>query len=166
MTLARALDAYHRAVSTGALQMFRIDPIDRLGIPVASASLRLGNGPGAVLHGNGYGRTDEEARVGALGELVEETFCEYAMQRMPRVHGSHTALVRARGPTAVVDPLTLGLPAGSPYTPDMPLVWVEVQRLATGERVLVPEEYVAIHPGHLQAARRSSRPSPTARARG
>ncbi|AFE03347.1 hypothetical protein COCOR_00215 [Corallococcus coralloides DSM 2259] len=150
MSIARAIDAYHHAVSTGALQMFRIDPIDRLGIPVASASLALGGGTGAVLHGNGYGRTDEEARVGALGELVEETFCELAMHRMPRVHGSYAALVRARGPTAVADPLTLGLPAGSPYQPDLPLVWVEMQRLATGERVLVPEEYVAIHPGQLQ----------------
>lgn len=150
MSVARALDAYHRAVSTGALQVFRIDPIDRLGVPVVSASLRIGTSPGAALHGNGYGRTDDEARVGAMGELVEETFCEYAMLRMPRIHGSYAALVRARGPTAVADPLTLGLPAGSPYRPDMPLVWVEVQRLSTGERVLVPEEYVAIHPGQLQ----------------
>lgn len=150
MSLAQALDAYFRAVSAGPLQLFRIDPIDRLGVPVASASLRMGDGPGAVLHGNGYGLTGDEARVGALGELVEETFCEYAMQRMPRVHGSYAALVRARGPTAVADPLTLGLPAGSPYHPDLALVWVEVQRLATGERVLVPEEFVAIHPGQLQ----------------
>ncbi|RKH39302.1 YcaO-like family protein [Corallococcus sicarius] len=150
MSLAQALDAYFRAVSAGPLQLFRIDPIDRLGVPVASASLRMGDGPGAVLHGNGNGLTGDEARVGALGELVEETFCEYAMQRMPRVHGSYAALVRARGPTAVADPLTLGLPAGSPYHPDLALVWVEVQRLATGERVLVPEEFVAIHPGQLQ----------------
>ncbi|MFB1483381.1 YcaO-like family protein [Corallococcus sp. RDP092CA] len=150
MSIARALDAYHRAMTTGALQLFRIDAIDRLGIPVASASLRLGNEPGAVLHGSGYGRTDEEARVGALGGLVEGTFCALAMHRMPRVHGSYAALVRARGPTAVADPLTLGLPAGSPYQPDLPLVWVEMQRLSTGERVLVPEEYVAIHPGQLQ----------------
>ena len=150
MSLAQALDAYFRAVSAGPLQLFRIDPIDRLGVPVASASLRMGDGPGAVLHGSGNGLTGDEARVGALGELVEEIFCEYAMQRMPRVHGSHAALVRARGPTAVADPLTLGLPAGSPYHPDMALVWVEVQRLATGERVLVPEEFVAIHPGQLQ----------------
>ncbi|RKH63922.1 YcaO-like family protein [Corallococcus llansteffanensis] len=150
MSVAQALDVYFRAVSSGALQLFRIDPIDRLGVPVASASLRLGDGPGAVLHGNGYGLTGDEARVGALGELVEEVSCEYAMQRMPRVHGSYAALVRARGPTAVADPLTLGLPAGSPYHPDMALVWVEAQRLATGERVLVPEEFVAIHPGQLQ----------------
>lgn len=164
MTIARALDAYHRAMSTGALQLFRIDPIDRLGIPVASASLRLGNGPGAVLHGNGHGLTDEESRVGALGGLVEGTFCELAMHRMPRVHGSYAALVRARGPTAVADPLTLGLPAGSPYQPDMPLVWVEMQRLSTGERVLVPEEYVAIHPGQLQG--RAPLITPTAHGQG
>ncbi|RKG76311.1 YcaO-like family protein [Corallococcus terminator] len=150
MSVSQAMDAYFRAVSTGALQTFRIDGLDRLGVPVVSASLRMGAGPGVVLHGNGYGITEEDAHVGALGELVEEVFSEHAMGRMPRVHGSYAALVRARGPTAVVDPLTLGLPAGSPYRPDMPLVWVEVQRLSTGEQVLVPEEFVAIHPGQLQ----------------
>ncbi|CAM4080119.1 YcaO-like family protein [Corallococcus sp. ZKHCc1 1396] len=150
MSVSQALDAYFRAVSTGALQTFRMDPIDRLGVPVVSASLRTGGTPDAVSHCSSYGLTEEEAHVGALGELVEETFAELAMKRMPRIHGSYAALVRARGPTAVVDPLTLGLPAGSPYQPDMPLVWVEVQRLATGERVLVPEEFIAIHPGQLQ----------------
>jgi thiazole/oxazole-forming peptide maturase SagD family component len=148
MSITQALEAYQRAVETGALQTFRIDPLDRLGIPVASASLRMGN---TVLHGNGYGTTEEQAHVGALGELVEETCCEHAMLRMPRVHGDYATLARTRGPTAVVDPLTLGLPAGSPYRPDMPLVWMEMQRLSTGERVLVPEEFVAIHPGLLQS---------------
>ncbi|MCY1040840.1 YcaO-like family protein [Corallococcus sp. bb12-1] len=150
MSVSQALDAYFRAVSTGALQTFRIDPIDRLGIPVVSTSLRMGGEPGSVSHCSSYGVTEEDAHVGALGELVEETFAEHALKQMPRVHGSYAALVRDRGPTAVADPLTLGLPAGSPYRPDMPLVWVEVQRLSTGEKVLVPEEFVAIHPGQLQ----------------
>ncbi|RYZ42105.1 MAG: hypothetical protein EOO71_09435 [Myxococcaceae bacterium] len=150
MSVSQALEAYFRAVATGALQTFRIDPIDRLDVPVVSASLRLGPQPGAVAHCYGYGMTEEEAHVGALGELVEETFSEHAMLRMPRVHGSYAALVRDRGPTAVADPLTLGLPAGSPYRPDMPLVWVEAWRLSTGEKVLVPEEFIAIHPGQLQ----------------
>jgi thiazole/oxazole-forming peptide maturase SagD family component len=150
MNIAQALDAYHRAMPRGELHLFRIDALDRLGVPVTVANLRVGDGPHDVTFGNGYGATEDEARVGAMGELAEDTFSELAMLRMPRVHGSYTTLVRARGPSAVVDPLTLGLPAGSPYHPEMPLVWVEMQRLSTGEPVLVPEEFVAIYPGQLQ----------------
>ncbi|RKH10538.1 hypothetical protein D7X74_27320 [Corallococcus sp. CA047B] len=150
MSLAQALDAYFHALPAGELHLFRIDALDRLGVPVTLSSLRMDDGPHGVTQGNGHGNTEDEARVGALGKLAEDTFAELAMKRMPRVHGSYATLVRARGPTAVADPLTLGLPAGSPYRPDMPLVWVEVKRLSTGERVLVPEEFVAIHPGQLQ----------------
>ncbi|RYZ42104.1 MAG: hypothetical protein EOO71_09430 [Myxococcaceae bacterium] len=150
MSLAQALDAYSHALPAGELHLFRIDAIDRLGVPVTISNLRMNDGPNGVTHGNGYGHTEDEARVGALGELAEDTFAELALKRMPRVHGSYVTLVRARGPTAVADPLTLGLPAGSPYRPDMPLVWVEVKRLSTGERVLVPEEFIAIYPAQLQ----------------
>ncbi|EAU65061.1 conserved hypothetical protein [Stigmatella aurantiaca DW4/3-1] len=132
----------------GELLLFRDDGIDRLGIPVVASSLRMEKGPWITSHG--YGATEEEAMVSAIGELAEEVFAEKTLAGLPRFHGSYTEMVRLRGTRGVADPLTLGLPAGSPYQPDMPLTWLEMKRLSTGEPVLVPEEFVAIHPGQLR----------------
>ena len=59
--------------------------------------------------------------------------------------------MQAEGADRVVDPRTLCLPAGSPYEAAMPLTWVPVQRVRTGEDVLVPVEFVASEPGELPA---------------
>ncbi|HEX8439970.1 YcaO-like family protein [Archangium sp.] len=147
MSLKAARDAYARAMPPGELLLFRDDAIDRVGIPVVASSLRMRGGPWITSHG--YGATEEEGMVSAIGELAEEVFAEKALTSLPRFHGSYTELVCARGASGVADPLTLSLPAGSPYHPDMLLTWVEVRRLSTGEPVLVPEEYVAIHPSQL-----------------
>ncbi|RYZ42106.1 MAG: hypothetical protein EOO71_09440 [Myxococcaceae bacterium] len=150
MSLAEALEAYSRVMPSGAPMRFRIDPLDRLGVPVVSASLRLGDRPGEALSANGYGATEDEAHIGALGELTEELRADLAIPRMPRMHATYAELVTALGEAAVADPLTLGLPAGSPYRPDMPLVWVELKRLSTGETVLVPEEFIGVRAAHLR----------------
>ena len=147
MSLKAARDAYARAMPPGELLLFRDDAIDRVGIPVVASSLRMKDGPWITSHG--YGATEEEGMVSAIGELAEEVFSERTLMTLPRFHGSYNELVRMRGSAGVADPLTLSLPAGSPYHPDMLLTWVEMQRLSTGERVLVPEEYVAIHPSQL-----------------
>ncbi|HZH14601.1 MAG TPA: YcaO-like family protein [Archangium sp.] len=147
MSLKAARDAYARAMPPGELLLFRDDAIDRVGIPVVASSLRMKDGPWITSHG--YGATEEEGMVSAIGELAEEVFSERTLMTLPRFHGSYNELVRTRGSAGVADPLTLSLPAGSPYHPDMLLTWVEMQRLSTGERVLVPEEYVAIHPSQL-----------------
>lgn len=146
--LAEALEAYTRAMPAGELLLFRDDGIDRLGVPVVASSLRMENGPWITSHG--YGATEEEAHVSAIGELAEEVYAEKTLAERPRFQGSYTELVGQRGAQGVADPLTLGLPAGSPYHPDMPLTWMEMTRLSTGEPVLVPEEFVAIHPGQLR----------------
>jgi ribosomal protein S12 methylthiotransferase accessory factor len=147
MSLKAARDAYARAMPPGDLLLFRDDAIDRVGIPVVASSLRMKGGPWITSHG--YGATEEEGEVSAIGELAEEVFAERTLTSLPRFHGSYTEMVRARGTSGVADPLTLSLPAGSPYHPDMLLTWVEMERLSTCERVLVPEEYVAIHPSQL-----------------
>jgi ribosomal protein S12 methylthiotransferase accessory factor len=146
--LDEALEAYTRAMPAGELLLFRDDGIDRVGVPVVASSLRMANGPWITSHG--YGATELEAHVSAIGELAEEVFAEKALAERPRVQGSYAELVRQRGIHGVADPLTLGLPAGSPYHPDLPLTWMEMTRYATGEPVLVPEEFVAIHPGQLR----------------
>ncbi|MFC7736986.1 YcaO-like family protein [Roseomonas sp. GCM10028921] len=126
------------------VSVFRIDNLDRTGVPVAQANLILENEPATV--GYGYGFTEAEAEVGALGELCEEVHCGRHVAEAPRVTGSFAALSRER---AVVDPLTLCLPAGSHYTPEMALPWIEAQRWPSGEPVLVPREWVAAYPYQL-----------------
>ena len=121
----------------------RIDGLDRIGIPVVQAAV-LGDG-GQVTAGYGYGTTEIEAQVGALGELCEEVHAGAWLARAPRRAASHAALVRACGPGAALDPLTLCLAAGSDYTPDQELSWVEGRHWPSGEAVLVPAEWVAAH---------------------
>jgi ribosomal protein S12 methylthiotransferase accessory factor len=147
-SLIQAREAYRSAFPPGELEMFREDPIDRVGVPAVAASLRLKTGTQFATHG--YGATLEEAEVGALGEMAEAVFTEAALRAHPRVSGSYNELVRQHGPSAVVDPLTLCLTAGSRYDADMPLLWVQVTRLSTRERVYIPEEWVATWPGELQ----------------
>ena len=148
MSLKDACETYRRTLPPGELEMFREDPIDRVGIPAVAASLRLKTGTQFATHG--YGATLEEAEVGALGEMAETAFTEAALRVMPRETGSYAELLARRGPRGVMDPLRLSLPAGSFYHADMPLTWATVTRLTTGEPVLVPEEWVATWSGELK----------------
>ena len=141
MNLIEIAQAYRRHLPAGLLHTFRIDALDRLGVPVVT--VRLTQDDGTTFEGIGYGATAEEAMVGALGELSEEAHCERALRDMPRVVGSYVELLRQRGERGMADPLTLCLPAGSSYQPEQPLVWVAATRVATGESVLVPEEFAA-----------------------
>jgi thiazole/oxazole-forming peptide maturase SagD family component len=127
---------------------FRIDGLDRIGVPVVQANLILPGEPATT--GYGYGFSEVEARVGALGELCEEVHVGKWLARAPRVVASYAELARTRGERAVLDPRTLCLPAGSPYTPDMPLSWVEGRRWPSDEAVLVPREWVAAYPYQLR----------------
>ena len=132
----------------GRVDVFRIDAMDRIGVPVVQASLILSDEPATV--GYGYGLDSVEAEVGALGELCEEVHAGKWLASAPRIVASYAELLRAHGAGAVADPLTLCLPAGSDYSPDMPLSWVEGRRWATGETVLVPREWVAAYPYQLK----------------
>ena len=141
-------DAYAQGLPEGELQVFRDDALDRLGIPVVAAAQRTPSGDWIPAHG--YGATEDEGVVSALGELVEEVYADRLMATRPRFHGSYHQMVAERGASGVADPLTLCLPAGSAYHADLPLIWVETQRLTTGETVLLPEEYVATDPCQLK----------------
>ena len=132
---------------SGHVSVFRIDALDRIGIPVVQASLILPDEPATI--GYGYGFEPIEAEVGALGELCEEVHVGAWIKTAPRIVASFAELSRTRGAQGVVDPLTLCLPAGSPYTADMPLSWVEAQRWPSGEPVAVPKEWVAAYPYQL-----------------
>ncbi len=139
---------YHANFLEGKLSQFRVDGIDRLGLPVWIAGMTLPDG--TLLDGYGYGATPDEAAVGAYGELSEQIHSTASMQRRKPVFGSYAELARERGKTGVVDPLTLCLPAGSEYRPDMQLAWAEAVRHSSGETVLVPWEFAAVSFGQMR----------------
>ena len=141
----QAVTAYRRALPEGRVFAYPLDPLDHLGLPVWSAELFAGRGE-VHHHGVGYGATDGRAAVGAFGELCEELFAGEAIKTMRRRWASYRDLLFEVGPEGVLDPVTACLPAGSSYTPEKPLRWVEARRWATGEPVLVPLELAAASP--------------------
>ncbi len=151
--LAGVAQAFQDSLPRGAeVIVSRIDSLDRIGVPVVQAVLLGPDSP--ALSGYGYGVTELEARVGALGELCEEAHVGATIAAAPQTLASYAALAARLGEHAVLDPLTLCLPAGSAYTPDMPLSWVAGQRWPDAAPVMVPAEWVAAHPYQLAAPAR------------
>lgn len=131
----------------GRVLVFRIDGLDRIGLPVVQATLLMPDQPATI--GYGYGVTDIEAEVGALGELCEEVHVGAWVADAPFRTGSYADLAREVGPRNIADPLSLCLPAGSDYAADTVLDWVSAQRWPTADAVLVPREWVAAYPYQL-----------------
>ena len=127
---------------TAETTVFRIDALDRLGIPVVQANLLTPERPTIV--GHGYGLTEAEAATGALGELCEEVHLGTWVMRQEPTQASYNTLVARLGARGVADPLTLCLPAGSDYDPDAPRTWLPARRYPSDEQVLVPLEWIAI----------------------
>ena len=144
-----AISAYRRALPDGEVLAYPLDPLDRLGLPVWSAELFASRG--SMHHGVGYGDSDERAAIGAFGELSETLFAGDAVKRLRPRRASYEDLLREAGPDGVVDPLAVCLPAGSGYSPEKPLRWLEARRWATDEPVLVPLELVAASPMDVEA---------------
>ncbi len=135
---------------SGELSILRIDDLDRTRVPVVQANLLLAGQP--VTTGHGYGFAPIEAEVGALGELCEEVHCAAWLARAPVTVASTTELVATHGAGHVIDPLTLCLPAGSPYTPDMKLSWVAVTRWPDRAQAFAPRDWVASHGADIAGA--------------
>ena len=148
-TLIQAVDAYRAALPPGRLMEFSLTPLDRLGIPIQALTLFPSNGEDGVrlswplCEGIGYGETLAAARVGAYGELTEEVSSSAALIRLPRRTASYREMLAQSGVRGVVDPVTLCLEAGSSYTPDTILEWIEIRRWSTDEPVFIPAEFVA-----------------------
>ncbi|MBL7253498.1 YcaO-like family protein [Paractinoplanes lichenicola] len=167
MFLATVISQYRTVLSRfGEVVSFDISALDRLGVPVTSCSLAV---DGRLKHhGNGYGATPEAAEVSGLGELAENVMSalDLADRHAAARTGSYAELVAAEGRDRVADPRTLGLPAGSPYDAAMPLVWLPMTRRATGETVLVPEDFVASGPSEVRGPRRLITPISNGRGAG
>ncbi|QQP90532.1 YcaO-like family protein [Skermanella sp. TT6] len=147
MSLQPVIKAYTENLPPGELEHFRVDGLDRIGVPVVFACHRQRDG--SQFDSFGYGASFDQALVGVLGELAENVQADTVLRQAERVRGSYDDLVAARGERGVCDPLTLCLPAGSDYAPDKPLTWVAARRFPSGEPVLVPYEFAACYRSQL-----------------
>lgn len=138
---------YRAALPAGHMVDLPLAGIDRIGVPFWVLTFYPDDGPTNA--GSGYGLTDAESHMGAFGELTEVVSANMALRTMPREYGSYSQMVARYGSTAVADPLTLCLEAGSDYTPDKPLHWVTAQRYGTEQTVLVPLDFVACQPSDV-----------------
>ena len=150
--------AMRAALPPGELEEIETGALDVLGLPVISCTFfpAAEAGPGTpVTSSHGYGATPGAARTGALGELTEESRLSATTRRRRPRRADYASLLRERGPQRVADPLTLVLPAGSPYTADRPLDWLPARRWTAGsgpgEEVLVPAELVGVYSPDLPA---------------
>lgn len=144
--LPDAAQAYIEALPRGRITAFPLTALDRTGLPVWKVALFLDDErrlPGSMPSGYGYGTTDGDAIVGALGEVAESIWPTLALMDAPWRLGSYRALAAEVGPDGIADPLTLCLPAGSAVDHDTSLAWTAAVRARNGERVLVPLDIAA-----------------------
>ncbi len=139
-----ALDAvigsFVSALGAGGLSEFALTALDTVGVPVWAT---WWTGGGMATGGIGYALTEQRARVGALGECIEQVLSSRALRASVRRSGSLAGMRREVGADAVVDPRLLGLPAGVEIDDDRPLQWLPTRRLRDDATVWVPAEFVA-----------------------
>ncbi|MGE7413089.1 YcaO-like family protein [Methylobacterium tarhaniae] len=143
--LPDAVRAYLDVLPPGRIVGFPLAPLDRTGVPCWFVSLFLDDPyfVGAMPSGIGYGATDGEAIIGSVAEIAENLMPSLALIPRKKERGSYHDLVRVFGAGSVADPLTLGLPAGSPVDRDTVLEWTGTVRARTGETVLMPLDLAA-----------------------
>ena len=141
------------ALENATVFEFPFGAIDRLDAPLWSVVLLAPDG--ALNDGFGYGPTLQRAQTSAWGEAIEWFHARESLKQTPRVHASFAEL-RAQGENAL-DPVALNLQVGTPYTPQMPLRWIEIRRHPDGQTALVPIEFVAPRYADIEAAADPSR---------
>ena len=138
MTLEEVAARYKAALPEGTFFHFPITAMDvtaQAGV-CAWTNIFL---PGPLGGGDGYGLSDAEAEVGALGELHERLQSLWVVPTLETERASYNNLVEGYGADAVVDPVTLGLPAGSEYHPDMSRLWTQMRRYPEGSKWVLLE---------------------------
>ena len=156
MSLTPVIDHYETVLTRfGQVVEFDISGLDRLGIPVTSCSLAV---DGAFRHhGNGYGATDEAARVSGLGELAEgvvsadRVWSGFGPRAGP---ASYAELVAAEGRDRVADPGRCACRRARPTRRRGRWSGCRPTRVRTGETVWLPEEFVASEPGEVSGPSR------------
>lgn len=107
MSLRKVIDAYRANLPPGDLEHFRVDALDRIGVPVVFACHRQNDG--AQFDAFGYGATEEQALVGVLG-TDRECPGRHGPARNRARHRQPQRSAARRGAAAICDPLTLCLP--------------------------------------------------------
>lgn len=118
----------------GITRIADVTDLDILGIPVFN-SIRPRAAPGLNTVTSGKGVTPLAARVSAMMEAIERTWCEPPFAEPPR-RASYSELRQAQVP--VLDPRRLILRRGHTWTEDASLAWWPVRELLSDTEVLVP----------------------------
>jgi ribosomal protein S12 methylthiotransferase accessory factor len=118
----------------GITRIADVTALDVLGIPVFH-SMRPAAAPGLNTVTSGKGATRQAAKVSAMMEAIERTWCEPPIDGIG--HGPSYAELRRAG-VPVLDPRKLILRRGHTWTEDAPLAWWPVRELGSGIEVLVP----------------------------
>ena len=137
--LEEVRERYKAALPEGTFFHF---PMTALGAALTPSGVRAWTSlflPGPLGGGDGYGLSDTEAEVGSLGELHERVQSLWVVPTLEKQRGSYNDLVDLYSADAVVDPVTLGLPAGCDYSPDKPRFWVQMQRYPEGSKWVLLE---------------------------
>lgn len=135
------INAYARSLPRGKFTEFALSKMDKLNVEFWLATLYPENAPSNA--GSGYGLTADAARIGAYGELTEVVNANRAIAEMKLIEGCYADLIRQYGTRGIVNPIELCLEVGSDYTHRQTLYWATCERVRTGEKVLVPLDFVA-----------------------
>lgn len=146
-TLQNAASRYLRALPDGQVWCFPVTDLDPGGVPSYSVTVL----PGVSGGGHGYGASELEAEVGALGELHERLQSSLHVPTLETELASYREMVSVYGEVGVLEPPHLPLDAGAPYTPHLPRHWLTVRRYPDDHEMFVPIEAVASSPSELPA---------------
>ena len=146
--LDAALALYRDSLPPGEVTTFRIDGVDRLGIPVVDATYLPADAT-HNLYGVGYGATEAEALVGAYGELCEDAHHSRAFVALDLARGTYPEMRARHGGDAVIDPVRLGLEAGTEGVDERRLRWAPVTRFRDGAPCWCPAEFVTSYNAEL-----------------
>jgi ribosomal protein S12 methylthiotransferase accessory factor len=129
-------DALARASFTrcGITRIADVTELDDLAIPIFN-SFRPTAAPGLNTVTSGKGMTPAAARVSAMMEAIERTWCEQRAGEPP-LRASYAELREAGVP--VLDPRRLILKRGHTWTQNTSIGWWPVRELASDIEVLVP----------------------------
>ena len=141
-SLVEAKNLYLEHLDGKNLFSFDLRDLDRTGFSIKVASLR--DEQGFTNDGFGYGTSELESEVGALGEISETYHLHYSLQNAPSCLGlSYLEMTDLFGTDRVINPEHLCLPAGSFYTKQIPLKWVEVKSYPSMSPHWIPREFIA-----------------------